>query len=243
MATELTKLGGKVSRTKRSASLDSSSARMKLEAEKRYQTQINPGQYLAYRRPASNGAGSWYGRFVDPESKHEKQEKLGTADDYSDADGLTLLNYTQAQVKAKEWFLLQTRIARRIAGGEEITEGPMTVAQCMDEYFLEAHMRGVKGLKQARCNSRVWITPTLGTIQIDKLTQGRLKKWLQMVAETPAMKRSKVGITAYRPLVTPEDFRRRKDSANRVLNLLLGWAKWIKDFTTSRPRLQTLEML
>jgi len=212
-----------MSRTKRSANLEGRSARLKLEPEKRHQTPINPGQYLAYRRPASEAAGSWYARFVDPDSKHEAQEKLGTADDYSDADGLKLLNYIQAQDKAKEWFKLQTRTARRIAGGEEITEGPMTVAQCMDEYFLEAHRRGVKGIKQALCNSRVWITPTLGTIQVDKLTQGRLKTWLQMVAESPAMKRSKAeSPAAYRPLVTPEDFRKRKDSANRVLNLLLA---------------------
>jgi len=199
------------------------SARLELELEKRHQTQIEPGKYLAYRRPKNAAAGSWSARFVEQESKHEAQEKLGSADDYSKADGEKILSYAQAEEKAKEWFKLQSRIARRIAGGEEVTEGPMTVAQCMDQYFQEADRRGVKGIKQALCNSKVWIIPTLGEFQVDKLTQGRLTKWLQMVAETPAQKRSKdPSQPAFRPLVTPDDFRKRKDSANRVLNLLLA---------------------
>jgi integrase len=46
---------------------------------------------------------------------------------------------------------------------------------------------------------------------------------MQTVAESPARKRSKdPDKPGYRPLVTPEDFRKRKDSANRVLNLLLA---------------------
>jgi integrase len=212
-----------MARTKRSAKLDTWNARKSLKPELRHQEPIAPGRYLAYRRPKSKAAGSWLARWHDPETKKEGQVRLGTADDFTDADGGEVLTYAQAQAKALEWFKICAHRATMEAGGEVLPTGPLTVAQVMEIYFTDGERRGMKGLKKARSAAQVHILPTLGELEVGKLTRHRLEKWLEAIATSPAQARTsaKAEKPNLRKVVEPEDAKRaRKDTANRVLTVL-----------------------
>jgi hypothetical protein len=67
-------------------------------------------------------------------------ETFGTADDFSDADGVAVLNFWQAQVKARERMVER---AHRSAGKKAF----LTVASSIDSYveFLEANRKSGEG--------------------------------------------------------------------------------------------------
>ena len=93
-----------MARTKKSAKLDSWNARKKLEPELRHQEPLAPGRYLVYRRPKSGAAGSWAAYWCDLGTGKKVLERLGTADDFQDADNSTVLTHAQAQAKAQALF-------------------------------------------------------------------------------------------------------------------------------------------
>ena len=101
-----------MTRTKRSAKLDTWNARKKLPQGKTNQEPVSPGHYLGYRRPESGAAGSWFARCR--RDGKILQVRLGTADDFQDADGVELLTYAQAEEKAKAWFKDRADEATRI---------------------------------------------------------------------------------------------------------------------------------
>ena len=77
-----------MTRTKRSAMLESWNARKKLPQGKANQEPLSPGHYLGYRRPESGAAGSWFARCR--RGGKILQTRLGTADDFQDANGVDL---------------------------------------------------------------------------------------------------------------------------------------------------------
>src|SRR5262249_3710111 len=88
-------------RTLRDASLETGAARGRLKARgKPYYRALEPGLHLGYRRPQT-GAGKWLARHYVGNQAYEL-EILAIADDYSDADGVAVLNYPPAQTKARE---------------------------------------------------------------------------------------------------------------------------------------------
>lgn len=197
------------------------------------QEPLGPGQYLAYRRPESGGAGSWLAR-LKQEGKI-LQSRLGTADDFSDADGSGVLTFAQAQEKAQAWFDHLADEARFARDGVVRVAGPFTVTLAMDAYFEDAERRGVKGLDRDKQRSKAWIIPTLGALEVAELTRPRIEAWARMMAEAPKRKRMpKFGVDQKQKKVSPdeaEDVKRpstptedekraRKDSANRVLSTL-----------------------
>ncbi len=212
-----------MARSKRSAILDSRNKRLTLEVGKRHLDPIQGGTYLIYQRPKSGAAGAWLARWYDLESKKQKQTRLGTADDFMDADGRQVLTYIQAQAKAGEWFKTCSDQALMIESGEAVQTGPYTVEKAIQDYLKDAEHRGMKGLHQTRCSANAHILPSLGGVVVAKLTRGRIEAWLANLAASPKRKRSKIG--AQEPAVaaapkTDEEKRARKDTANRVLSVL-----------------------
>lgn len=225
-----------MARTKRSAKLDTRNARLKANvmAGKMHQEPLAPGQYLAYRRPEKGGAGSWFARW------HREgkilQTRLGTADDFQEADEKSVLSYAQAQSRAHTWFKTQEHQA--IQGDESLPEdGPLTVARALDRYFARNESQGGKSVKDMRQRAELWIKPTLGPIEIGKLTRGNVEGWHQSIAESERQKRPKQEAeNPKRPRKAKEDStkkapeeksppneddkRRRKATANRVLAIL-----------------------
>jgi len=229
-----------MARTKRSAKLDTRNARFKLEPDKDHQDWTAQGRYLKYRRPRKGGSGSWYAR-MNQEGKI-LQARLGTADDYQDADGIDVLDYDQAYKAAEKWFKGKVHAAHLEASGEAVNAGPYTVANALHDYFEDGDRRGMKGLGRDRQRAAAWITPELGGVEVPKLTRTRIESWLAKVAESPRRVRTKKPQAPDAPVPKPRNYkvpripkaapvppappatddekRARKDSANRVLTIL-----------------------
>lgn len=117
-----------MARSVRDALLDTRTARSRLKAAgKPYYRQLEPGLSLGYRK-ALSGPGKWVIRHHLGGKADYETETFGTADDFSDADGIAILNFWQAQVKARE------RMVERAHGPAKI-KASLTVADCVDQYI------------------------------------------------------------------------------------------------------------
>ncbi len=143
---------------------------------------------------------------------------LGSADDYADADGTAVLSFDQAQEQARVWF---QRRAQEDAGN--VQTGPYTVAQAIEDYITERERGKRKPLVRTRIVAQAHILPMLGSIDLNKLTHGKLKTWRDELQTAAPRVRSKVGKPqAFRVFdSTDEDaVRARQATANRVLTTL-----------------------
>ncbi|MGB9044279.1 MAG: site-specific integrase, partial [Pseudolabrys sp.] len=101
--------------------LDSREARSRLTARgKPYWRAIESGLHLGYRK-LKGRAGTWVARHYVGNQTYTV-ESIGAADDLSDADSVAILDYWQAQTKARE---LMVHRAHAAAG----KGGPLTVAK------------------------------------------------------------------------------------------------------------------
>ncbi len=229
-----------MARSARDSRIESRTARAKLPARKAtYRVRLEPGQALGYYKPAK-GAGSWIA-FINPGKGDDaraawKQKAIGTADDLIEPDGSAVLSYAQAQAKAREWFAALDR--QTLQGDGPVSEGgPLTVAQAVDRYLARLEAQGGKSVKDMRQRAELWITPSLGAIEIVKLKRAKVEAWHQAIAESerkvrpkkeaPEPKRPrKKKEPAKKPepekkATPPEDAKRkRKSTANRVLSIL-----------------------
>src|SRR5262245_4137360 len=127
---------------------------------------LEPGLHVGYRRvKGRNGrpavAGTWVARhYVGGQSY--VVEKIGTADDFSDADGTIILSFAQAQDKAR------AHMVRRAQSGNCIA-GPLTV-QAAVEVYLESPEGHGKSAVDARHRAKAHIYPTLGDVEVASLT-------------------------------------------------------------------------
>src|SRR5690348_7229093 len=130
-----------MARTLRDASLETRAARSRLKGRgKPYYRVIEEGLHLGFRKPRGRwvkpvGAGKWVVRSYTGKQAYEV-ETIGVADDFSDADGVAILSYTQAQQKARE------RLVRRAHAASGVTYS-LTVRQAVEAYleFLEANRK------------------------------------------------------------------------------------------------------
>src|SRR5450631_2727944 len=114
-----------MARTVRDSALDSRAARSRLSGQRKpYWRLIEEGLHLGYRKPKGRSGraavpGKWVVRHYLG-GQHYSVEVIAAADDYSDADGNAILNFKQAQAKARE------RMKRR-AHDATGKSGPITV--------------------------------------------------------------------------------------------------------------------
>jgi integrase len=190
--------------------LDSRDARRRLKIRgKPYYRAIERGLHLGYRRLGDGQAGTWVARHYVGAQQYEV-ERIGTADDVSDADGVAVLDFWQAQETARKAMVER---AHHTHG----KHGAITVADAMDDYlsFLE-HNR--KSAADARYRDRALIRPALGDIDVAKLTADRLRKWMADMAKTPARRRTREGLKQqYASLDGADAKRARKVTVNRTL--------------------------
>jgi integrase len=206
-------------RTARNAKLDTRSARSKL-AERRepYWHVLSKGCALGYRRGANGG--NWIARLRDEVGK-QHYEALGAADDVRDADGISAFTFAQAQERARAWFASK---ARELGGHAEPQVGPYTVATAISDYMSARERKGSKGVRKDRYAADSRIIPTLGTIEVSKLTARRIQEWLQTVATAPKFVRTgkfaAKQATADFNAADDEEVRARRSTANRLLTVL-----------------------
>ena len=226
-----------MTRTIRDGNLGTRSGRADLKASppNPYWLVMAPGQAIGYNKP-KKGAGTWRARLYLRESRSFKMKALGTADDYQDADGTTILDFKQAQDAADAWFKECANEAARVAGGEPAQVGPYTVTDAMKDYFQDGKRRGVKGLHRDKARAALWIEAQLGALEVAKLTRWRLESWLAEMADSARRVRARKAPVKPRNFKTPrapkpeplpsappatdDEKRARRDSANRVLTIL-----------------------
>jgi integrase len=205
-----------MARTIRDATLETRAARSRLKPRgKPYYKSLEPGLHLGYRKPVS-GAGKWVLRHYAGGAAYDV-ETVATADDFSDADGVAILDFRQAQAVARGRMVERARSAAGISG-------PWTVADAMNAYldFLEGEGRSPHAIRDARCRDLLHIRPKLGGDELVSLTAERLRRWRNDLAKQPRRVRTRKGETQkHREVANTEDARRaRRASANRTWTTL-----------------------
>ena len=198
-----------MARTVRDSNLETRTARGKLKSSGQpYYRGLEPGLHLGYRKPRT-GAGKWLAR-RNVEGTYS-YHPLGTADDYSDADGQIILSYKQAQDAARK---------------VQVGRGIGTVAEAIEAYLqaLEADGRAQSSLRRTRYDVAASILPALGGVELAKLTREQLQRWFNDLARRPVRLRTRPGEKQrYRELDGDADAHRaRRVSANRIRATLLA---------------------
>ena len=219
-----------MARTRPNRKMDSRESRRKLAplADPHWLA-LAPNQALGYQKPKGGSAGTWRARLYLPETRSFKKKALGTADDFDDADGRKVLSFAQAQKKARSWF----DRAHHEATGEGGHHGPLTVAMAMEAYLDHMDSEGKKSAADARKRVVLHILPTLGGVEVEKLTRLRIEKWRDALAASARFRKQSKRLAPKNPRKpekptrpmpvppsTPDEKRARKATTNRVLSIL-----------------------
>jgi integrase len=202
-----------MARTVRDANLQTREARGRLKPQgKPYYRTIEEGLHLGYRKPKS-GTGKWVLRHYVGLQTYSV-ETIGSADDQSDADGDAILDFRQAQDKARD---LMVSRARKATG----KHGPITVADAIEAYlqFLETNR---KTAADARYRAEAFILPKLAKVKVAELTAEIIRRWHTDLAKVPPRLRTRAGeAQRHREADDGEEaVRRRRSTANRTLTIL-----------------------
>lgn len=186
-----------------------------------YWHELAAGQHLGYRK--GKRAGKWIARFLSPGNGYSFAT-LGTADDTVPANGTHILSFEQATEAAQAWM---NGAASDKAAGIHI--GPYTVADAAADW-LKRRPEGVSK-RNAEGTLKHHILPTLGTVLVKELTRQQIADWLDELADKKPVKvaqreatngQEKLSPSRRSKLVykhdDPETRRKRRDTANRVLN-------------------------
>jgi integrase len=207
-----------MARTIKDTQLDTRTARARLKPSgKPYYRKIEEGLHLGYRKPRGRKgrpavSGKWVlRRYIGGQSY--TVEVIGIADDFADADGNAILNFTQAQ-----------NLARARLRSDAGVTGPLTVAAAIEGYFEALRHEG-KDTYDAQTRANAFIVPALGSMEVSQIKAKALRNWLSALADKPPRVRAKNGAKEqrYRADFDPDDdeFRRqRRSTANRTLNIL-----------------------
>jgi integrase len=164
-----------MARNARSSNLETRSARLKLAiAKKPLFVKIGPGVGLGYRR--NRATGTWVARVSDGKGGNWTKG-IGYADDFDDADGTQVLDFWQAQQKARAL----ARADR--SGGSANAAKPATVRQALDTYEADLKTRGADTGNVTRV--RTHLSERLLDSAVVLLTLGELRKWRDRLVNTP----------------------------------------------------------
>jgi integrase len=109
--------------------------------------------------------------------------------------------------------------------------GPMIVREALAFYFNHLEGEGRKSLKDMRQRAALWIFPTLGNIQVGKLTRQKVENWRNTVANSAPKHRAKLGEKPHEGKAPESDDekRARKATANRVLSILKAALSFVRE--------------
>lgn len=199
-----------MARSVRDHRLETRAARARLpQRQEPYWALLSEGFHLGYYR--GKNSAKWVARYRPPgRAGGYSKCTLAESDDTSDADGVRILDYRQAQDKARDWL-------RSVEGGVAVTAG-FTVGDALDEY-IKAFTK--KDLANTKRRIEQFIRPALGTVKLSRLTSAQVRKFHQDRAATPARLRTRKGAEQkFKPLDGAEDRRKRMATANRDLTVL-----------------------
>ena len=164
-----------MARRTRSAKLETRAVRLRLPvAKKPIFVKVGPRIGLGYRR--NQTAGTWVARVADGKGGNWTKA-IGTADDHDEANGGTVLDFWQAQDKART-------LGRTERDGDAGSQKPATVAQALDSYEADLKTRAGDTGNVTR------LRPHLPAGLLDKvvplLTSRDLRKWRDGLAKVLA---------------------------------------------------------
>jgi integrase len=193
------------------AELSSRTARSRLKRGRQphWQALVRGRVHLGYQCWKGDPAGRWVLRRYIGNRKY-RVETLGLADDAAKADGVAVLNFEQAEAKAR------AKVETPASGKIE----RITVRQALARYIDHKHTLG-QPVNDVTSRGTVHILPSLGNYVVAELTAEQLRRWLATMAAAPAQRRPKDGKAQYREAASSDDeVRARRASANRVLTML-----------------------
>jgi integrase len=155
-----------MARKARNSTLESRTSRLKLAVRFKPYTgaSLARGIKLLYRR--NKGAGTWVVKAADGHGNYWTKG-IGTADDFEDADGKTILSFFQAQDRAKE--------LARSDDGASSDAAPVTVNIALSDYEADLAARNAN-VRNARW-PRQHLPPVLLAKPVQLLTTRELRKW------------------------------------------------------------------
>lgn len=204
-----------MARSQRDSKLDTRAARLRLKVGQRYYLQTAQGVALGYRR-TTDGFGNWQVRVMMPDTCYDFRA-LGRADDYLDANGDDVLNFFQAQQKAREAAEAMLNPALVAARAQK----PLTVADAAKSY-LTWYKDHRQAFRTTEHTVTAHILPTFGDTLLSALTTTSIRAWHHMLAMQAPRRRTRLGARqniGEKPTTDPAK-RARKSTANRILTVL-----------------------
>lgn len=212
-----------MARTLRDSKIETREQRLKLKARRKpYWRSMFQGAAIGYRRTKNNG--TWvFRRYVGDQRYSE--EIIGTADDFADADGVTVLTYQQAHQQAADRFKQMQAERRGVTRNQHLT-----VNDVVQHYLDDYRMRG-KSIRNTEIAIKAHIAPTLGDERVRELTPAKIEKWLHGLVKQPVRRRKgrkvkrtraekKPVQTVSRTISDGDQLRARKATANRIYAIL-----------------------
>ncbi len=199
-----------MARTVRDYRLETRAQRDKLKQRAEpYWVLLSEGFHLGYYRGKS--VVKWVARHRPPgRVGGYNKTTLGESDDTGDADGINIIDFRQAQDKAREWL-------RTVEGGVAV-KASFTVGDALDEYL--AAFQG-KDLANTRRRVEQFVRPALGDVKLSRLSAAQVRGFHHSRATTAARLRTRRGEEQrFRPLLTADEKRKRRATANRDLTVL-----------------------
>jgi integrase len=184
-----------------------SRARLKRGRQPHWQALVSGSTHLGYQVKQGEPEGRWVLRRYAGDRKY-RITGLGRADDAADADGQHVLDFAQAEAKARAMVATP--------GGGRIER--ITVRRALKIYD---DAKRAAGQPVSDPGKTVHILPPLGDSVVAELTVEILRDWLAALASSPAQLRPKAGKIQFRPPPQGEEaIRRRRATANRIVGLL-----------------------
>jgi integrase len=183
-----------MARSVRNAGLETRTARLRLPvARKPVFIRIGPGLSLGYRR--NQIAGTWVLRLADGKGG-ATTKAIGTADDYENSNGATVLDYWQAQERAKS-------AARNSDDSGSVK--PLTVRRAAEVYLETLEAKNPRTARDTRGRLNLHFLGKFGNELVTSLNKAKLDVWLNSLVFKGSNR---------------EAVRRSKDTANRVLSMV-----------------------
>lgn len=204
-----------MARSARDTKLDTRAARLKLKVGQRYWKSIGKGLALGYRR-TTEGYGTWTVRLLDDEGRYVLKV-LATADDFQDSDGDRVLDFFEAQERARVVAVVEGNKRRQRNHPQET----LTVADAAMLY-LGWYKEHRKAFRETEATINAHILPAFGEKLVKNVTSLEIKAWHHKLATQPARKRTGLGSKQqYQAKAeSPDAKRARKSTANRILTVL-----------------------
>ncbi len=207
-----------MARLVRDSRLESREARLRLKMRQEpYWRLISEGVHLGYYR--GNRGGMWHARVRSADNKRYVKSALAQADDYTEANGKSVLSFSQAQDQARKF-------ASKLYRSDDLEDNkPYTVTSAITDYLADFKANGKKSYYATETQINAHILPLFGEKLVSALTFKQLSAWKNKLATTEKRARSSKKLKQEQQYVAdnsndPEYQRRRRATANRIITVL-----------------------